>query len=358
LQLCLVKKNILEHLATFEEVQEIVPIAETKLFEDETVVEATNSTKQGQIEAGIAWIKAPEVWAKGVKGKGIVVANSDTGIFIHNDFKTTYRGNNGGHDYNWFDAISQKAEPYDDHGHGTHCMGTKVGTSSSEKVGVSPESQWIGCKWLNAGGGGNAAGALKCLQFFFAPTKTNGQQPNPDKRPHVTSHSYRCGCNLGNPVKALIAAGVEVVVAAGNSGPSCNSVTEPAFFADSFAVGALSRASDQLASFSSKGPHQSLLKPDVSAPGANVRSTLRTGGYGAMSGTSMACPHVAGAVALLWSGHSRLVRNIKASREVITKSCKKQTANQCNSNGTPNNVFGHGTIDCLKSHDSATQMGF
>jgi len=237
-------------------------------------------------------------------------------------------------------------------------MGTKVGTSNNEQVGISPESQWIGCKWLNAGGGGTAAGALKCLQFFLAPTTTNGSNPNPDKRPHVTSHSYRCACNLANPVKALVAAGVEVVVAAGNSGPSCRSVTEPAFLNDSLAVGALNRQSDTLASFSSKGPHQTLLKPEVSAPGANVRSTIRTGGYGSMSGTSMACPHVAGAVALLWSGHPKLVRNIKLSREIMTKSAKKQPSNDCNSNGSPNNVYGHGTIDCLKSHETAGLMGY
>jgi len=237
-------------------------------------------------------------------------------------------------------------------------MGTKVGTSANEKVGVSPDSQWIGCKWLTAGGSGTAAGALKCLQWFLAPTRTNGQNPDPNKRPHVTSHSYRCSCNLENAVKALIAAGVEVVVAAGNSGPRCNSVTEPAFFRDSFAVGALNRQSDLLASFSSKGPHLTLVKPDVSAPGANVRSTLRTGGYGAMSGTSMACPHVAGAVALLWSGHPKLVRNIKASREVMTKSAKKQTSTECSSTGSPNNVFGHGTIDCLKAHTTAIEFGY
>jgi len=330
-------------------------IAETKL-ELEIPLAVKNETFQDQVEIGVEWVQAPKVWAKGVKGKGIIVGNSDTGCVLHNDLKDNYRGKPDQHDYNWFDALQTRAVPYDDHGHGTHCMGTKVGTSTTLKVGVSPESEWIVCKWLNAGGGGNAAGALKCLQWFLAPTKTNGQEPNPDKRPHVTSHSYRCSCNLENAVKALIAAGVEVVVAAGNSGPRCSTVTEPAFFKESFAVGALNRGADTLATFSSKGPQQNVMKPDVSAPGANVRSCGARGGYVSMSGTSMACPHVAGAVALLWSGHPNLVRKIKESREVMTKTAKQQRSNECTSNGTPNNVFGHGTIDCLKAHENAGKL--
>jgi len=289
----------------------------------------------------------------------VVVANSDTGSVIHKDFEHTYRGHGGEHHYNWFDAIGGRAAPYDDHGHGTHCMGTKVGTSATTKVGVSPGSKWIVCKWLNAGGGGNAAGALKCLQFFLAPTKTDGSSPNPDLRPHVTSHSYRCQCQLENAVNALVNAGVEVVVAAGNSGPRCSSVTEPASFQNAFAVGALTRGADTLASFSSKGPAGNLLKPEISAPGAQVRScSHRNNGYATMSGTSMACPHVAGAVALLWSGHPSLIRNIQKSRDIIKKSAKNQQSRECNSNGSPNNVFGHGTIDTLKAHNTATAEGF
>lgn len=285
-----VKSFALQVLEKFAEVSEIAPIVETQL--DEPAGVPVNST--ADIEIGISHVKAPQVWAKGVKGKGVVLGNSDTGAFLHPDMKNTYRGVESGNDYNWFDAIASRAAPYDDHSHGTHCIGSKVGTSANTKVGVAPEAQWIACKWLNAAGGGNAAGALKCLQFFLAPTKTNGQDPDPTKRPHITSHSYRCPCNLQNAVKALIAAGVEVVVAAGNSGPRCNTVTEPAFFPEAFAVGALNRGADTITSFSSKGPHQNLVKPDVSAPGAAVRSCSNRGGYTAMSGTSMACPHVAG----------------------------------------------------------------
>jgi len=349
------EKTIHAIAALFPEVAEIIEIAEVSL--DLEVPLKNVKSEPTDIEIGVNWVKAPKVWGK-FNGSGVVVANSDTGSIVHQDFANTYRGKGGEHHYNWFDAIQTRATPYDDHGHGTHCMGTKVGTSSSVKVGVAPGSTWIVCKWLNGGGGGNAAGALKCLQFFLAPTKTDGSAPNPDLRPHVTSHSYRCPCNLENAVNALVNAGVEVVVAAGNSGPRCSTVTEPAFFPNAFAVGALNRGADTLASFSSKGPSQNRVKPDISAPGVNVRSTASRGGYTSMSGTSMACPHVAGVYGLLWSGHPSLKRQITKSREILTKSAKKQTSNECSSNGTPNNLFGHGTIDIEKASQMATEMGF
>jgi len=352
-------KSVIQLSTLFPEISEIIEITEVQLdLETPLKNVRTSELMQNDIEVGVQWVKAPNVWSK-FNGTGIILANSDTGSIIHKDFEHTYRGHGGEHHYNWFDALQTRAAPYDDHGHGTHCMGTKVGTSATVKVGVSPGSKWIVCKWLNAGGGGNAAGALKCLQFFLAPTKTDGTSPNPDLRPHVTSHSYRCQCQLENAVNALVSAGVEVVVAAGNSGPRCSTVTEPGSFQNAFAVGALNRGADTIATFSSKGPSANRLKPEISAPGVNVRSTASRGGYVSMSGTSMACPHVAGVVALFWSGHPSLVRQIQKTREILEKSAKKQTTTECNGNGqTPNNVFGHGTIDVEKASTMAKSLGY
>jgi len=234
-------------------------------------------------------------------------------------------------------------------------MGTKVGHTTQEQIGVAPEATWIGCRSL--GPGASARTVLVCLQFFLAPTDLNGQNPNTDKRPHVTSHSYLCnGCALDNAVTALLNAGVEVVVAAGNSGSRCQSITEPAAYADTLAVAALNANADIAAFFSSRGPARNNVKPQVSAPGVNVRSCGRLTGYVQMSGTSMACPHVAGAIALIWSGKPELVRQIQKTREVFYSTGKKQQDAQCGTAVAPNNVYGWGTIDCEKAYGAALKL--
>jgi len=304
------------------EVKRIYQNVKINLEELEKPRPAENNTKQ--IEKGIAWIQAPKVWPH-TKGKGILIANSDTGVtHTHEAIRSNYAGVEGNnHNFHWWDGSTPRSNvPVDAHGHGTHCMGTKVGHTALEQIGVAPEAKWINCRSL--GPGASARTVLACLQFFLAPTDLQGNNADPNKRPHVTSHSYLCnGCALDNAVTALLNAGVEVVVAAGNSGSRCQSITEPAAYADTLAVAALNPNSDQAAFFSSRGPARNNVKPQVSAPGVNVRSCGRLSGYVQMSGTSMACPHVAGAIGLLWSGKPALVRQIQKTREIFYQSAKK-----------------------------------
>lgn len=131
------------------------------------------------------------------------------------------------------------------------------------------------------------------MQFFLAPTDLKGQNPNPDLRPHVTSHSYFCSeCRVEDAINALHEAGVVFIKSAGNRGPSCRSITEPGHYDNAIAIGALAKESDEIATFSSRGPTiDGKLKPDFAAPGssivaANVGQSNRD--YVAMSGTSMA----------------------------------------------------------------------
>jgi len=354
-----VPKDLIDQIIMFDNVAEISHNPKIELDFLETGVE-TNSTGFA-VEPGVKWVKADKVWAQGFKGKGIVIANSDTGIaFNEPALRKTYRGNSAGgavkHDYNWFDGSKTAMTPVDGHGHGTHCMGSKVGEDGANQIGVAPESQWVGCRSLGPGASRNTV--VACLQWLLAPTDVRGSSPNADKRPHISSHSYLCGgCQLNTAVKALKAAGVAVVVANGNSGPRCSSTTHPADVKESFSVGALAPSSDSIASFSSRGPFSGYTKPDVAAPGQNVRSCVPGGRYQSMSGTSMAAPHAAGVLALLWSAVPELKRKIDESEKILKESAKKQRSNgQCSSDAAPNNVFGYGTLDAEKAIDFARKL--
>jgi subtilisin family serine protease len=344
-------KEIIEQLAQFVEVSK-VSLNVLVDFEMETPIDIkVNTTSPAGIEWNVEHVKAPAAWAKGYKGNGIVIANSDTGIkWDVPALKNSYRGNKNGvvnHDYNWFDpsTAGSSKTPVDTHGHGTHCMGTKVGEDGQNKVGMAPKATWIGCRSLGPGASRNTV--LRCLEFFLAPFDVNGRNPNADKRPHISSHSYLCGnCQLDTAVKNLKTAGIAVVVANGNSGPRCNSVTHPADIKESFAVGALAYRADTIASFSSRGPNRNgVIKPDISAPGSQVRSCTPNG-YQSMSGTSMAAPAVAGVYALLWEAVPQLKRKPAETEKILLASALKQSSNgQCNSDKAPNNVFGMGTVN-------------
>jgi len=334
------------------------------------------NSSSAQPEWNVEWIGAAIVWEKGFKGKGLTVGVSDTGItFNHEALVDAYRGNENGnfnHNYNWFDATKNLVPvPEDDNGHGTHCTGTAAGGFKGRQIGVAPEAKWIHCRSMKISTREwSPATFIGCLQFFLAPTDVKGTNPKPELRPHSTSHSYGCGANLGCPdpqsmrpaSEALKAAGVFMHVSAGNSGARCNTVnTQPSFYGEVYTVGALGQRTDLIAPFSSRGPvtidQSNRLKPDISAPGTNVVSAAFRGGYSSLSGTSMASPAVNGAVALIWQAVPALSRNIEKTMEIINKSAKQRSTNECNSpNGVPNNVYGHGNLDVDKAVTLAKRL--
>ena len=245
------------------------------------------------IEWGVVKVHAPEVWALGFTGQGIVVGGQDTGYeWDHPAIKLKYRGWLGlaaNHNYNWHDAIhsgggscgADSAEPCDDHSHGTHTMGTMVGDDGfSNQIGVAPGAKWIGCRNMDEGVG-TPTTYSECFEWFIAPTNLAGANPDPAKAPHVINNSWGCppseGCTdpaiLQTVVENTRAAGIEVVVSAGNAGSGCSSVEDPAAIYDaSFSIGATD-SSDNIAGFSSRGPvtidGSGRMKPDVSAPGVD-----------------------------------------------------------------------------------------
>lgn len=152
---------------------------------------------------------------------------------------------------------------------------------------------------------------------MLAPHDLKKRNENPDLRPHIISNSYRCDeCKLDEAIENLKRAGVEFVVAAGNSGPRCNSITHPADSPHSISIGALTKESDQITWFSSRGPVGNMFKPNFAVPGDQIRSCGMTrDSYVTMSGTSMASPLYTGAVAVLWSAFPqlRVCRNVYES---------------------------------------------
>ncbi len=277
-------------------------------------------------------VRAPEVWETfGARGAGIVIGQSDSGVqWDHVELLDSYRGNeNGGvrHDYNWFDPWYGAETPGDSAGHGTHTLGTVLGN----QVGVAPDASWIACRNLDRNLG-NPALYLNCLQFMLAPFPQDGdpfRDGDPLRSAHVLNNSWGCpereeGCDAASlepAVDALRAAGIFVVASAGNTGPECGSVdSAPAIYESAFTVGAL----DQwgfITSFSSVGPvtvdGSERLKPDIVAPGRNVLSSYPNDGYEYSSGTSMAGPHVAGVVALMWSAAPELIGDIERTEEIL-----------------------------------------
>ncbi len=323
-------------------------------------------------EWGVDKVGAPILWAEGFNGQGIVVAGEDTGYdWDHPALIDHYRGWNGSvadHNFNWWDAIhsgggscgASSTFPCDDNGHGTHTMGTMAGDDGgSNQIGVAPGAKWIGCRNMDQGNGTPTTYA-ECFQFFIAPTDLAGMNPDPSKAPHVINNSWGCppseGCTDPNVLQTVVenvrAAGILPVVSAGNSGSGCSSVDTPAAIYDaSFTVGSTT-ISDTISSFSSRGPvtvdGSNRLKPDVSAPGSSVRSSFPGGGYGNLSGTSMAGPHVVGVSAVLMSASPGLVGNVDALetciRQTATPFTSAQTCGGVPGSQIPNNTFGHGRV--------------
>jgi serine protease AprX len=375
---------LLKELAERPEVAEITNNSKTKLG---VLPQDSNGNLPENILKtwGIQRIGADSVWLLGYRGQGVVVGGADTGYdWTHPALQKKYRGwnattNTANHNYNWFDSIrpdtttasnpcgTNTTKPCDDDRHGTHTMGTMIGGyqivgTDSTSIGVAPDARWIGARNMDRGNG-TLARYVACFEWFAAPTDTAGRLPNTRLSPHVINNSWYCDANEGcNPtnfnimeraLNATRASGIVVVVSAGNNGPTCASFAgPPGFMEKAFSIGA-TRSDDTIAGFSSRGPvtndGSNRRKPNVSAPGVAVLSSIPNGGYASFNGTSMAGPHVAGAVALMISANPQLAGQVDTIERILELTAKPmQTTQDCGTisgMSIPNHTYGWGRIN-------------
>ncbi len=342
-----VRPALIERLRRSPAVAEIrLDVLRRYLPEDEAPVEV-----EGAEEApwGLTAVEAPRVWATlRISGTGAVVAGMDTGVdWHHPELHDRYFGLHGGladHTHAWFDAVNGGTYPYDDHGHGTHTLGTAVG----ETVGVAPGARWMAVKVLSGDGYGYDSWILAGFQWLLAP---GGE---PALAPDVVNCSWgstqSTATTFQEAIAALERAGTFVAFAAGNSGPSEGSLGSPASLPGVFAVGALDPY-DSVPYFSSRGPSPwGEVKPYVVAPGVNVRSALPGGTYGSGSGTSMATPHVSGIVALM--------RAVSPTVPVATMAAILTETARPLSTTLPNNESGWGAVDAYAALCRVAQPAF
>ena len=306
------------------------------------------------------------MWALGYTGYGKVTFANDTGVDPgHPAFKLKYRGHFVNAEQSWFEFNSSNTQPFDCSDHGTHTLGTMIGLdrNTNDTIGVAFNALWIGSPILC---GIATEDNIAALQWALDPD----DNPNTvDDMPDAINNSWHdssldssdCVSIYVSVLDALEASGIAVVFSAGNEGPDPGTITPPhninTGLVNSFTVGALDGNSPglEIANFSSIGPSQCgstgslLIKPEVSAPGVNVRSAVLDGEYGLKSGTSMAAPHVVGAILLLKEGFPNLTGT----------ELKLALYNTCTDLGTPgeDNTFGMGIIDVFAAYNYLINQG-
>jgi subtilisin family serine protease len=306
------KKEVIEALSKREDVEYIIEDGKVWLLK----AIPGEEIEPDAIEWNILRVRADSCWMAGFTGEGAIIGHLDTGVDVSHPalsgkWISPY----------WYDAVNGQPNPYDDNGHGTHTMGTILGGDGlgpfDRDIGVAPGAKFVTTKCFDAGGSGywswihNAA--QKILEWkgqgvnIIAVSNSWGG-------PQTSTEFWQDALNWRN-------AGIIPVFAIGNSGPSPSTTSAPGNFPIVIGVGATD-ANDNIASFSSRGPAPNqapwndpqywprpdwnLIKPNISAPGAGVTSSIPGSGYASWDGTSMATPHVAGAIAIFFQKNQQI----------------------------------------------------
>jgi subtilisin family serine protease len=353
----------IEEIARRSDVAEIFLLPEISTLETESYSVDPLTPSQAGVESNIVAVKADAAWARGYTGKGRIVCSFDTGVQgNHPALAANWKGLDGNWAAAWFDPIGGQSFPHAlpvaNSGHGTHTMGIMVGHDDvlGDTIGVAPEAKWISAGVINVLG----ASIIDAFEWAADP---DGDLNTIDDVPDVINHSwglpnstYGCDEYFWRMIDNTEALGIVNIFSAGNFGPGDMTIANPANRAldslDCFAVGNINDSNNLIYSNSSRGPSDCdgvSIKPNLVAPGVNILSSIPPSTYGLMGGTSMAAPHVAGAVAILrQKAPSATVDEIK---EAILKGCRRI-------NGTyPDNTYGWGMLDIAAALDSLVVPG-
>lgn len=304
-------------------------------------------------EVNVSNLNAPALWALGRYGQDVVVATMDTGVDMANpDLAANWRGGSN----SWYDPYGQHpTSPVDLDGHGTEVLGVMVGGSAGgSAIGVAPKAKWIAVKMFNDAKQSSATAIHNGFQWLLDPDG----DPGTADAPQIVNNSWTFtspGCDLSfePDLQALRAAGILPVFAAGNSGPGGSSSISPANNPSAFAVGAVND-SDQILSFSSRGSNScgqsAKIFPDITAPGWDIRTSGLGGGYISAQGTSLAAPHVSGALALL-AGTFRGLSVADQQAALLGSAVDLGTPG-------PDNDYGYGRVDTLAAYQWLLDGGF
>lgn len=309
------------------------------------------------VQWNVARIRADQAWdAFGLDGTGVTIAIMDTGVdWQHPALIEKYRGYKPGglviHVGNWTCTTDEGyLYPVDGNGHGTHVAGTAVGGSDGDgmAIGVAPGARWIAVKMLSDQGYGYDSWIHAAFEWLLAPAG------DPSLAPHIVNGAWGSPDDYDEAfradLQALRSAGIVPVFAAGNNGPSASSLNSPGSYPEALTVGAVDGA-DQVASFSGRGPSPwGETKPEVAAPGTQIRSSLPGGTYGVGNGTSMAVPHVAGAAAIVLQADPEA--SVDAVEAILGASALPL------GEAVPNNDTGWGRVDAYQAAALASGAGF